>query len=67
MKTLLLFLVLACAAQAGVLRVVSYPFRVSPVKLVLPGLKVLTYPVVHPVKTLKPLVFPIVHPKRFWV
>lgn len=59
--------VLACGAQAGVLRVVSYPFRVSPVKLVTPAAKVVSYPVRHPVRTMKPLVFPVVHPVRFWV
>lgn len=47
------FLVLACGAQAGVLRVISYPFRVSPVRLFTPPAKV--------------IIFPFRHPKRFWV
>jgi len=66
-KTVLCFLILAFAAQAGVLRVASYPFRVSPVKLFAPVVHVVTFPFFHPVQTLRPLVFPIVHPKRFWV
>lgn len=66
-KTILCIFLLAFCAQAGVLRTISYPFRVSPVKLFMPVFKVISFPVRHPVKTMKPLVFPIVHPKRFFV
>lgn len=66
-KTVLLFVALAVTMQAGVLRSLSYPFRVSPVKLFTQPVRIVTYPVFHPVKTLRPLVFPILHPKRFWV
>lgn len=67
MRTIFLFFILSAIMQAGVLRVISYPLRVSPVRLVLPAAKVVSYPVRHPVKTMKPLVFPVVHPKRFWL
>lgn len=53
LRTFLFSLVLAAAAQAGVLRVITYPVRVSPVHLVKKAAKVVTYPVRHP--------------KRFWV
>lgn len=53
MKTILSLLILACAAQAGVLRVITYPVRVSPVHLVVGAAKVVSYPVRHP--------------KKFWV
>lgn len=66
-KTVLFILLLSFCAQAGVLRVASYPFRVSPVKLFKHPVRIVTYPFFHPVKTLRPLVFPIRHPVRFWV
>lgn len=77
MKSVLLVIaLLMCGtAQAGVYRHflkpvalgVTYPLRVSPIKLMTPPVLVVTYPVRHPVKTFRPLVFPVVHPKRFWV
>jgi hypothetical protein len=55
MKTVLLALVLALSAQAGVGKVITFPVR-HPVKTFVRA----------PVRVVEVLAFPVVHPKRFW-
>ena len=50
MKRLILVLAAAIAAQAGILKVATYPVR-HPVKTIKTTLKTGTYPVRHPIKT----------------
>lgn len=54
MKRILLFMFLASIANAGVVRVVTFPVR-HPVRAVRRATKTVLFPVVHPVKTAKGL------------
>jgi hypothetical protein len=52
MKATILFLAAVLAAQAGVLKVVTFPVR-HPVATVTTTAKVATYPLRHPIRTIK--------------
>lgn len=63
MKQTIAFLILSISAQAGVLRVATYPLR-HPVKSQEKVFTVATFPVRHPVKAVKTLAYPVRHPVK---